>query len=407
MASFNSSFSTADVERYSRQMLLPQMGVRGQTRLADSKALVVGLGGLGCPAAMYLAGAGVGTIGLVDRPGDCVEISNLHRQIAHSEDRVGTDKVQSAAIAIKNLNSDVEVKMHKEFSPSCASSLVAEYDIILDCTDNVFSRYLASDACAASRTPLVSGSAIGLSGQLTVYCLSEDTPCYRCVFPLPPPPACVGSCASSGVLGPVAGTIGTLQALEALKVLGGMNRTTTLESRLLLFDAAEPTFRKVKLRGRMKSCIACSINTKFSVATYDYQSFVLGGNGPGMVPELSCENRISVNVLAAMSSKAAERPFLLVDVRPQEQFDMCSLPGAVNIPIATLRNDLSAFRDVWLSFSAANSSTEPPIVLVCRKGNQSQDAVRILLENGYRSVVDVDGGLQKWHHDVDRSFPLY
>lgn len=407
MPPFNSPFSTTDVERYSRQMLLPQMGVRGQSRLASAKALVIGLGGLGCPAALYLAGAGVGTIGLVDRPGDCVEMSNLHRQIAHVEDRIGTDKVQSAATAIEDLNSGVEIQKHEEFSPRCASSLVAQYDIVLDCTDNVLSRYLASDACAASRTPLVSGSAIGLSGQLTVYCLSEDTPCYRCIFPLPPPPACVGSCASSGVLGPVAGTIGTLQALEALKVLGAMDQTKTLDSRLLLFDAAELTFRTVKLRGRAKNCIACSSDAHFAVRSYNYKRFVLGRNEPAMDSQLSSEDRISVNALAAMSSQVSRRPFLLVDVRPREQFDMCSLPGAVNIPIEALRRNASVFREVWLTFSAANSRTELPIVLLCRRGNQSQDAVRILHERGYHPVVDVEGGLQQWHHEVDRSFPLY
>lgn len=407
MPTFNSPFSTKDVEKYSRQMLLPQMGVRGQAQLANSKALVIGLGGLGCPAALYLAGAGVGTIGLVDRPDDCVEMSNLHRQIAHSEDRVGTDKVQSAAIAIKDLNSSVEIKKHHEFSPTCASSLVAEYDVVLDCTDNVLSRYLASDACAASRTPLVSGSAIGLSGQLTVYCLSEDTPCYRCVFPLPPPPACVGSCASSGVLGPVAGTIGTLQALEALKILGSMDRTKTLESRLLLFDAAELTFRTVKLRGRAKDCTACSSGADFTVSSYDYQRFVSGGKEPGTDSHLPRGDRISVSTLATMSSQVAKTPFLLVDVRPQEQFNMCSLPGAVNIPIETLRTDVSAFREVWQTYAGANSPAELPIVLLCRRGNQSQDAVRILHERGFRSAKDVVGGLQKWHHEVDRSFPLY
>lgn len=406
-ARFNAPFPSKDVERYSRQMLLPELGVRGQSMLTNSKALVIGLGGLGCPAAIYLAGAGVGTIGLVDRPGDVVEISNLHRQIAHAEDRVGSNKVESAAIAIKALNSNVEIQKHEEFAPRSAASLVAQYDIVLDCTDNVSSRYLASDACAASRTPLVSGSAIGLAGQLTVYCLSEETPCYRCVFPFPPPPSCVGSCASSGVLGPVAGTIGTLQALEALKILGGIDRATILESRLLLFDAADMVFRTVKLRGRAKNCVACSLDSEFSLSSFDYQLFALGGKEARTDLLLSSENRIGVRTLAEMCNKVAERPFLLLDVRPKEQFDMCSLPGSVNIPMNALRADTSAFRKSWIALGRTNSSEDLPIVVICRRGNQSQDGVRILQERGYISTVDVEGGLQEWHREVDSSFPLY
>lgn len=405
---FDSPFRSDEVERYSRQMLLPQIGVRGQSLLACSKALVIGVGGLGCPAALYLAGAGVGTIGLVDRPGDVVERSNLHRQIAHAEDRVGEDKVESAAIAIRALNANVEVRTHSEFVPSSAVALVVEYDVVLDCTDNVMSRYLASDACAASRTPLVSGSAIGLDGQLTVYCLAEDTPCYRCVFPAPPPPACVGSCATAGVLGPVPGTIGTLQALEALKILAKIERTTTLASRFLLFDASEMVFRTVKLRGRVKSCLACSAESEFAVALFDYDSFASGGEkGDMKEPSLPPEYRINVQTLADMRDEASPKPFFLLDVRPKEQYDMCSLAGSTNIPMSTLCNEPSSVETVKSGIASSTSSVDLPVVVLCRRGNQSQDGVRVLRSAGLANTVDVVGGLQAWHREIDRSFPLY
>jgi adenylyltransferase and sulfurtransferase len=406
---FDSQFRSDEVERYSRQLLLPQLGVRGQSLLASSKALIVGIGGLGCPAALYLAGAGVGTIGLVDRPGDVVERSNLHRQIAHGEDRVGTGKVESAAIAIKALNSNVNLRTHSEFVPGSAAALVADYDVVLDCTDNVASRYLVNDACAASRTPLVSGSAIGLDGQLTVYCLNEGTPCYRCVFPAPPPAACVGSCATAGVLGPVPGTIGTLQALEAMKILAKIDCTTTLASRLLLFDGAEMVFRTVKLRQRDKSCVSCGVGANFALHAFDYEAFA-SGSGAALskqVPPLPDEWRIDVHALADLRKAQASKPFVLLDVRPKAQYDMCSLPGSTSIPLSVLRAEPSAVDIVRREVSSSTSLDELPVVVLCRRGNQSQEGVRLLRNAGFENAVDVIGGLQAWHAYIDSSFPLY
>jgi adenylyltransferase and sulfurtransferase len=398
-----SPFRAAEVERYSRQMLLPQVGVRGQRLLRSAKALIVGVGGLGCPAGLYLAGAGVGVLGLVDRPGDVVERSNLHRQIAHGDARVGMDKVESAAIAIRALNPTVEIRTHAAFDAGTAVALASGYDVVLDCTDNVASRYLVSDACAASRTPLVSGSAIGLDGQLTVYCLDDETPCYRCIFPVPPPPSCVGSCASAGVLGPVPGTIGTLQALEAVKILAKIDGAAPLASRLLLFDASDMVFRTVKLRGRDKRCTVCGEEAAFRVDEFDYEAFAATCGGSGKESPLPENWRIDVAALRAMLAVSTTEPLLLLDVRPQEQFEMCSLRESMSLPLSVMRTDSSRVQAVRRMVACQPM----PIVVLCRRGNQSQDGVRLLRQSGIDNVVDVIGGLQAWHQEVDKSFPLY
>jgi adenylyltransferase and sulfurtransferase len=408
------SFQGEEVERYSRQMLLPQVGVRGQKLLRESRILIVGAGGLGCPAAMYLAGAGIGTVGLVDRPGDLVERSNLHRQIAHSNARVGMDKVDSVATAILALNPLVAIRTHSHFGPDNAVELAREYDVVLDCTDNVASRYLINDACAAARTPLISGSAIGLEGQLTVYGLTRETPCYRCVFPVPPPPSCVGSCSSAGVLGPVPGTIGTLQALEALKILAKIDGAKPLAGRLLLFDAAEAVFRTVKLRGRVGTCIACCDAPTLVVADFNYQAFAAGKLGSGAGTDLPAakespqplpdELRIAASDLKCLRDAAKSR-YHLVDVRPAEQFAMCSLPEAQSIPFDSMYACGEPVKDVINRISKL--AVDARVVIMCRRGNKSQEAVRLLQEHGVSSVVDVKGGLEAWHCEVDTTFPLY
>lgn len=401
------AFSGEEVERYSRQMLLPQIGVEGQKRIRDGRVLIVGCGGLGCPAALYLAGAGVGVIGLVDRPGDVVERSNLHRQIAHSNERVGVDKVDSAVSAIKALNPAIQVETHTEFTPSNAVTLTGRYGIVLDCTDNVASRYLINDACSLSRTPLVSGSAIGFEGQLTVYGLYPETPCYRCIFPSPPPPQCVGSCASAGVLGPVPGTIGTLQALEALKILGKIPDSETLAGRMLLFDGLGMAFKTVTLRQRMPTCKVCSSEPSIDVENFDYHHFATGGSkSASATSPLPSDWRMSVetfcNLRRPSKNSKDSREYFLLDVRPAEQFAMCRLPEATNIPLDLLKSD-----PVQTALVHERARSHSQVIVLCRRGNQSQSAVRHLREHGVSTALDVQGGLAAWHHQVDQSFPLY
>lgn len=410
-------FSSEEVERYSRQMLLPQVGVSGQSRIKKARILIVGVGGLGCPATLYLAGAGVGTLGFVDRPGDVVERSNLHRQIAHTTTRVGCDKVQSAITAASTLNPHVEFQTHDSFTEKNGVSIASNYDVVLDCTDNVRSRYLINDACVQAGKPLVSGSAIGLDGQLTVYGLGEDSPCYRCVFPEPPPPACVGSCDAAGVLGPVPGTIGTLMALEALKIIGQLKSTEPLTGRLLLFDGASMQFRTVRLRSKHPNCVVCGNTPSVSVQDFNYtafaqrlpQSTILAPDENQIAPDLIEPHlRISVTEFSALrktpsSTHTSTQPlnYCLIDCRPTEQYEMCALPEAHNIPLTEMQHDKAALERIM------ETAGQRQIVMLCRRGNKSQTAVQLLRRAGCESVRDVIGGLQAWHHEVDEKFPLY
>ncbi|KAM3955212.1 adenylyltransferase and sulfurtransferase MOCS3-like [Aphomia sociella] len=270
------------IERYSRQILLPDIGVSGQERLCSAKVLVVGAGGLGCPAAMYLAGAGVGEIGIVDY--DAVDLTNIHRQILHGECDQNMSKAESAAQTLRSINSKITVTPYNvQLTSTNALEISSRYDIVLDCSDNVPTRYLLNDLCVMSKIPLISGSALKLEGQLTIYGyraekntnekeLSYIGPCYRCVFPSPPPAAAVGSCSANGVAGPVPGVIGCLQALEAIKYIVGHTHRQLLVERMLLFDGEDSSFRTVKLRTRNPQCAACSDNPTIS-QLLDYEVF--------------------------------------------------------------------------------------------------------------------------------------
>lgn len=399
---------SSSVERYSRQLLLSSFGVSSQQNLSTSRILIVGLGGLGCPALLYLAGAGVGVLGLVDRPNERVERSNLHRQIAHSESTVGVTKLNSAAKAARDRNSDVQLELHESFENTNAEDIVSKYNVVLDCTDNVATRYLVSDACASMNVPLVAGAAIGMEGQLTVYCSGDDIPCYRCIFPTPPPPSCVGSCDADGVLGPVPGTIGTLQALEAIKLVSKMGMTSTLGKRMLLFDGADMTFRNVKLRPKRSCCVACGKNRKVIIKQFDYKAFAAGlceedgqkiqeKEKPAVKQTVDPSFRISATDFAEMRKK--KQPYRLIDVRAATQFAMCHIEEAQSYPLADLKSHID------------DLCNEPDVhcttIFICRRGNASQKALRMSLDHGLSNVYDVIGGLQAWHYDVDQEFPLY
>lgn len=280
--------SPDQIARYSRQIILPSFGVQAQAKLYRGSVLIIGAGGLGSPAAIYLAAAGVGRIGIVDR--DAVELSNIHRQVIHTEASVGSQKTDSAASAIKLLNSSVVVETYNEgFHPGNALHLVSRYDVVLDASDNAPTRYLISDACVLAQKPLVSGAAIGTDGQLTVYCCGVDGPCYRCLFPDPPPPQNCARCVDAGVLGVVPGIIGTLQALEAIKILSGVGQP--MSRKLLVMDALTARFHVVKLRAKSPACVACggdSISklTKETIEDYDYAAFTGQVQNDGPLPPL-------------------------------------------------------------------------------------------------------------------------
>lgn len=386
-----------DVSRYSRQMLLPGFGVQGQKALKSASVLIVGAGGLGCPCAAYLAAAGVGRIGIVDF--DAVEKSNLHRQILHSEARVGLSKVDSLVIALRELNSQPEYVLHSTvLDSSNALDIISRYEVVVDASDNAATRYLVNDACIHLGRPLVSGSALRWEGQLTVYGY-RGGPCYRCLFPQPPPTTTVTNCSEGGVIGMVPGVIGCMQALEVVKILTGYGDVCS--EKLLLYDGADARWRQVALRGKLADCDVCA-NPSKAPAIRDYAAWC------GMGPTNKCsgltvlpkELRISCQDLK--DRLLCEEPScLLLDVRPKHQFEMCHLPGSLNIPLEQLDNELGSLEQKLAK------NTE--VVVICRRGNDSQLAVEKLRQAWSETVKvrDVRGGLEAWARTVDPDFPTY
>ncbi|XP_005098924.1 adenylyltransferase and sulfurtransferase MOCS3 [Aplysia californica] len=403
----SSKLSNDDIMRYSRQLILPDLGVKGQIGLKNSSVLIIGAGGLGCPAAIYLAAAGIGRLGVVDY--DEVELSNLHRQILHTESRVGLSKSLSIARSCHSLNSSVEyVPYQLQLDSSNALDIIKCYDIVLDATDNVATRYLLNDACVLAGKPLVSGSALRFEGQLTVYNY-EGGPCYRCLYPRPPPPETVTNCSEGGVVGVVPGIIGSIQALEAIKIASGLG--SSYKQRLLLFDALDGTFRTPKLRPRNTDCPVCGDKPSIQ-QLIDYEQFC-GARASDKDKDLHVleENcRISPKEYAEML-KGGE-PHILLDVRPAVELDICRLPQpALNIPYSSFgKSGTTCPSDLSQAMEKYGEDEKVPIVCVCRRGNDSQLVVRELKEKlaGKNvTVMDIKRGLYGWQKQVDQSFPLY
>ncbi|EFN55933.1 hypothetical protein CHLNCDRAFT_22673 [Chlorella variabilis] len=438
--------SKDQIARYSRQIVLHSFGVQAQARLCRGSVLIVGAGGLGSPAALYLAAAGVGRIGVVDK--DSVELSNIHRQIIHRRaphppggllalGPVGVHKAVSAAEACRALNSSIQVETHLEgLTPANAVHLVRQYDVVVDASDNAPTRYLIRratlhrvhavvlcwlhcmrlDACCAVGRPLVSGAAIGTDGQLTVYCHGHDGPCYRCLFPEAPAAGNCARCVDAGVLGVVpGGRAAGVQALEAVKLLSGVG--DPLSRRLLVVDCAAGRFHSVKLRAKSANCVACSTHpsiTAASVAAYDYAAFTgqaaTNDAAPAPLQLIAAEERITP---AELQQRLASEPgCVLLDVRPAEQYNVCHLPGAQ----AALLWPHSGAPSMPPSggqgggggtAGASRPPAHPPLYVVCRRGNDSQRAVARLRELGMAHAVDVVGGMEAWAHEVDPGFPTY
>jgi len=361
--------------------------------------VVVGAGGLGCPALQYLAAAGVGRIGIIDH--DVVEVSNLQRQILHSEHTVGLHKAISAAQAIKGLNHSIEViAITEALSSSNAVELLTSYDVILDCTDNSPTRYILSDTAVYLRKPLVSGAAQKFEGQLCTYNLGEDGPCYRCLFPKPPAQETTGTCEETGILGVVTGVIGNMQALETIKIITGLHG----KSSLLLFSAlGTPAFRSVKLRSRKLTCPACGKEGRKmgEIRSIDYVAFC-GGPRPdwetrGLADDGDATRIQAADLKTVMDSNRAVR---IIDVRPRIEFGICQLPGSISIPLGDLVADPA-------SHLPANGAVKSTYV-VCRLGNDSQIAANALREQSSGTeIMDLIGGLKAWTQYVDPNFPVY
>lgn len=401
-----------DIMRYSRQLLLPELGVQGQLNLSKTSVLVVGCGGLGCPLAQYLAAAGIGRLGLLDY--DEVELSNLHRQVLHGEENQGQAKALSAANAVRRLNSTVEcVPYHLQLSPENALQLIQQYDIVADCSDNVPTRYLVNDACVLSGKPLVSASALRMEGQLTVYNYCGG-PCYRCLYPVPPPPETVTNCSDGGVLGVVPGIMGCFQALEVLKIASGQG--SSCGQQLVIFDAQNARFRSIKLRPKQASCAVCGENPSVTQLV-DYETFC-GSAATDKCRKLnllSRDQRITVQDYKSIMDKA--EPHLLLDVRPLVEVDICHLPTSLNIPLSSLEDRKSEhIRLLQESISQLKQQMagdcRPPVYVICKLGNDSQKAVQVLEKMSGSEVdsirlKDICGGLMAWAQRIDPTFPQY
>lgn len=374
--------SLDEYRRYGRQMQVPELGIEGQLRLKAAKVLVVGAGGLGSPALLYLAGAGIGTLGIVDP--DTVEVTNLHRQIIHDTTSIGMPKCESAKKRIELINPHVKVITYFEPLTNANSfSIVSQYDLVLDCTDTPATRYLVNDTCVLLGKTLVSGSGLKTEGQLSVLNFNNEGPCYRCFYPTPPPPNTVSSCSDTGVIGPCIGLVGVMMSIEALKVLTGYY--TEFTPFLASYSGYGPfqKLRTFKMRGKSSKCLVCSGKlSKSDIETgLDYTEWC---------------GSINYNVLdetERVSPKQIDTSRTLVDVRPKEQFDIVHLPGSVNIPYGEIKS------------ITIDKST--PITVICRYGRDSQLAVQYLKSHGYNDVQDVVGGLDAWKRDVDPDFPIY
>ena len=380
------TLSNEEIRRYSRHLIMPEVGMTGQRQLKQGSVLLIGTGGLGSPLALYLAAAGVGHIGLVDF--DVVDESNLQRQIVHGSATVGMLKTESAKARLHDLNPHIEVTTYEtQITSGNALEIMAPYDVIVDGTDNFPTRYLTNDAAVMLGKPNVYGSIFRFEGQATVFSPKDGGPCYRCLYPEPPPPGLVPSCAEGGVLGVLPGVIGTIQATEAIKLITGIGET--LVGRLMLYDALAMRFRELKLR-RDPACPVCGDNPTVT-ALIDYDQFC------GILPEvnsLSNQYEITPSELAEWFQRD-DRPYLL-DVRNPYEVEIAAIPGTDKvIPVDQLPERLSEL----------DSSLE--MVVYCRSGARSGRAVELLKSAGFRKVKNMVGGVLRWADDVDTSMAKY
>ncbi len=380
------ALSNEEIRRYSRHLIMPEVGMAGQRRLKQGSVLLIGTGGLGSPLALYLAAAGVGHLGLVDF--DVVDESNLQRQIVHGSATVGMPKIESARRRLLDLNPFIEITTYEaQITSANALDLMRPYDVIVDGTDNFPTRYLTNDAAVMLGKPNVYGSIFRFEGQATVFSPRDGGPCYRCLYPEPPPPGLVPSCAEGGVLGVLPGVIGTIQATEAIKLLTGIGET--LVGRLMLYDALAMRFRELKLR-RNPQCPVCGDHPTVT-ELIDYEQFC------GILPEVSTLNNqyeITPAELAAWLARD-DRPFLL-DVRNPHEVAIAAIPGTDKlIPVDQLPERLHEL----------DSSLE--MVVYCRSGARSGRAVELLKSAGFRKVKNLVGGVLRWSDDVDPSVAKY
>ena len=371
------SLTKSQIGRYSRHLIMPEVGVQGQEKLANAKVLCIGAGGLGSPLALYLASAGIGTLGIVDD--DVVDLSNLQRQILHAEDRIGELKVESAKKRLHELNSDITVNTYNlRLTSDNALDLFKDYDVIVDGTDNFATRYLVNDACVLLNKPNVYGSIFRFEGQATVF-NHKGGPHYRDLYPEPPPPGMVPSCAEGGVLGILPGIIGVIQATETVKII--LDVGETLSGRLMLYDSLKMTFREIKLRKNP--------DTPEITKLIDYQEFC----GINNSPEAEDELEIKVDELKIIVDE--KRNVTLLDVREYGEYEICKLANSTLIPLGEIT-------------SRANElDSADEIIVYCHHGMRSLQATRILKGMGFKKVKNLAGGIDAWAAAFDEKMPRY
>ncbi len=381
-----SVLSREEIQRYSRHLLLPDVGMSGQMKLKRASVLLVGVGGLGSPVALYLAAAGVGRLGLVDA--DVLDETNLQRQVLYAAAGVGRPKTELARERLLALNPDLQVEVFQQrLTSENALTIMGDFDIVVDGTDNFPTRYLVNDACVLLKKPNVYGSIFRFEGQASVFCTPEG-PCYRCMFPQPPPPGMVPGCAEAGVLGILPGNIGLIQATEVVKLIVGLGRS--LVGRLLLYDALAMEYREVRLH-KDPACPVCGENPEIR-ELIDYEHFC--GLDAEEKIELPPEQEISVEALSALLGSTQDAPCLL-DVREPHEADICRIPNAKLIPLAELKE------------RAGELDPADDILVYCRSGVRSARAVVLLQEAGFTRVKNVRGGILAWAREIDPTLPTY
>ena len=383
--------SVDEVRRYSRHLIIPDVGMAGQKRLKNAKVLCVGAGGLGSPSLMYLAAAGVGTLGILEF--DTVDESNLQRQISHGQSDVGRSKAQSAADTVAEINPYVQINIHEErLDSSNVMEIFSQYDLIVDGTDNFATRYLVNDACVLLNKPYVWGSIYRFDGQASVF-WSEHGPCYRCLYPEPPPPGMVPSCAEGGVLGVLCASIGSIQVNEAIKVLTGIGEP--LVGSLIVYDALEMTYRKIKIR-KDPNCAICGENPTVT-ELIDYDAFC--GAVSDAAVEAIVDSTINVRQLKEMldAREAGEREFILIDVREPGEYEIVNIPGAVLIP----KNEF------LMGDALEHLPQDKQVVLHCKSGVRSAEVLAVVKNAGFKDAIHVGGGVLAWVTQIEPEKPSY
>jgi adenylyltransferase/sulfurtransferase len=381
------SLSVDEVRRYSRHLIIPDVAMAGQKRLKNAKVLCVGAGGLGSPALMYLAAAGVGTLGIVEF--DVVDESNLQRQIIHGQSDVGRSKAESARDSVREINPFVTVNLYEErLDSSNVMELFAQYDLIIDGTDNFATRYLVNDACVLLHKPYVWGSIYRFDGQAAVF-WADEGPCYRCLYPEPPPPGMVPSCAEGGVLGVLCASIGSIQVNEAIKLITGIGEP--LVGSLMVYDALEMEYRKITVR-KDPNCAVCGDHPTVT-ELIDYEEFC------GVVSEEAQQAAVGSTITASELKDLidADKPIFLVDVREPAEWEIVRIPGATLVPKdEILRGD-----------ALAMLPQDKQIVMYCKTGVRSAETLAAVKSAGFRDAVHVQGGVIAWVNQIDPSLPSY